>query len=92
MGGVGKTSLVRAFMASHRMQAVVRWLDLYDQPPDPVISLETVIQRIIVASAALGPITISTLRDEFASPSYPATELPSYQSCLPRAPRCTVCA
>lgn len=46
LGGVGKTSLLRAFLASHPTSSNVRWLDLYDEPPDPTIGLENFIQAL----------------------------------------------
>lgn len=46
LGGVGKTSLLRAFFASHPSRSTVRWLDLYAEPPDPAIGLENFLQAL----------------------------------------------
>ncbi|HWM93905.1 MAG TPA: restriction endonuclease [Thermoanaerobaculia bacterium] len=45
VGGIGKTSLIRAFLASHPSQAIVRWLDLY-QAPESAVTLEDFIRDL----------------------------------------------
>lgn len=45
VGGVGKTSLIRAFLASRPSQGIVRWLDVYESP-NPAIGLENFIENL----------------------------------------------
>ena len=45
VGGVGKTSLIRAFLASHPSQAMVRWLGLYESA-NPTLGLANFIRDL----------------------------------------------
>ena len=45
VGGVGKTALLRQFLASRRISSTVLWLDLYSQP-DPTAALDAFIDQL----------------------------------------------